>query len=199
MTHDVTMCVATIPPRAHLLARALASIAAQELQPAAIVVEYDHDHTGAAATKNRALAHVDTPWVAFLDDDDQVHPEHLRLVRTAADEHDADVVYSIPHIPQAPTHVQDPCYRYGMAFDPDALRRQSFIQTTFLARTSLLRAGGGWWCPEGTVFDDWGACLGMLDAGARFHHLQQVTYTWNHWGVGSAGVPGNTSGEPHRW
>lgn len=199
MTHDVTVCLTTIPPRAAMLADALRSVAMQELQPAAIVVEYDHEHTGAAATKNRALAKVDTPWCAWLDDDDTFHPEHLRLLREAADEQHADVVYSIPHIPQAPQHVQDPCYRYGLPFSAEALRTQSYIQTSFLCRTSFLRAGGGWWCPEGSIYDDHGAVLGMLDAGATFYHLAQVTYTWSHHGYGVAGVPGNTSGQPHRW
>lgn len=199
MNHDVTVCVTSIPPRAAMLADALRSVAMQELQPAAIVVEYDHEHTGAAATKNRALAKVDTPWTAYLDDDDLFHPEHLRLLRAAADEHGADVVYSIPHIPQAPGHVQDPCYRYGLPFSAEALRTQSYIQTTFLCRTELLRAGGGWWCPEGSIYDDWGASIGMLDAGATFYHLPVVTFTWNHHGYGTAGVPGNTSGMASRW
>jgi glycosyltransferase involved in cell wall biosynthesis len=199
MTNDITVCIATIPPRATMLAQALASVAAQQLQPAAIIVEYDHDHTGAAATKNRALAHVDTPFVAYLDDDDTFHPEHLRLLREAVDEHRADVIYSIPHIPQNPGHVQDPCYRYGLPFSAEHLRAQSHIQTTILARTDLLRKGGGFWTPEGSIYDDWGAALGMLDAGAVFYHLPVVTFTWNHHGHGVAGVPGNTSGQPHRW
>ncbi len=62
-------------------------------------VEYDHEHTGAAATKNRGLAKVTTEWVAFLDDDDQFKPEHLEKLREAQLDSGADVVYSLPYIP----------------------------------------------------------------------------------------------------
>jgi hypothetical protein len=68
VSSDITVVIATIPIRAKMLRKALASVVLQTFQPAAIVVEYDHEHTGAAATKNRGLAKVTTEWVAFLDD-----------------------------------------------------------------------------------------------------------------------------------
>jgi glycosyltransferase involved in cell wall biosynthesis len=212
--HDITVCIATIPPRARQLRQALASVVVQTLQPAAIVVEYDHEHTGAAATKNRALAAVRTPWVAFLDDDDQFLPEHLEILRWHAVDWlprtepstgwTPDVLYSIPEVPQYPTK-RDPNGRYGVPFDPDELRRRSYIQTTSLIRTDLLREVGGFQVPDRLVegkpcvYDDWGAWLAMLDAGARFLHVPEVTFIWNHWGRGEVGQPGNTSGEPTRW
>lgn len=211
--HDITVCIATIPPRSKELRRALASVAVQTLQPATIVVEYDHEHTGAVATKNRALAAVRTPWVAFLDDDDQFLPHHLETLRWHAVDHlprtdpstgwTPDVLYSIPEVPQSPTK-RDPDGRYGVPFDPEELRRRSYIQTTSLIRTDLLREVGGFQLPRlsthpGCVYDDWGAWLAMLDAGARFLHVPEVTFIWNHWGRGEPGRPGNTSGQPTRW
>jgi glycosyltransferase involved in cell wall biosynthesis len=100
MNHDITVVIATIPPRVKLLRKALASVVMQTLQPAAIVVEYDHERTGAAATKNRGLARVISEWVAFLDDDDQFMPEHLEKLAAAQHESSAGVVYSMPLIPQ---------------------------------------------------------------------------------------------------
>lgn len=198
MTTDITVCIATIPPRADRLAKALESVAQQTLQPAAIVVEYDHARTGAAATKNRALARVTSQWVAFLDDDDEMYPAHLEKLRTAADKYSADVVYSIPFIPQMAGGIRDE-YRPGLEFSADELRRRSYIQTTSLSRTEHAKAGGGFWCPEGSKYDDWGFYLGMLDAGARIFHLPEQTFIWNHWGHGGPGKPGNTSGLPDRW
>jgi glycosyltransferase involved in cell wall biosynthesis len=218
MINDITVCIATIPPRAKLLRRALASVAEQTLHPAAIVVEYDHEHTGAAATKNRALAAVRTPWVAFLDDDDQFLPHHLETLRYhaahPADLHPAfvvgrdvlpDVVYSIPDVPQLPGR-RDPNGRYGVPFDADELRRRSYIQTTSLIRTDLLKEAGGFQLPDRTMpdgspcpYDDWGAWLALLERGARFLHVPEVTFIWNHWGFGMPGHPGNTSGDPVRW
>lgn len=212
MINDITVCIATIPPRSKELRRALASVAVQTLQPAAIVVEYDHERTGGAATKNRALAAVKTPWVAFLDDDDQFLPHHLQTLRHEPLHDEAgpqltkyDVVYSIPNCPQLPGGL-DPMGRYGVPFDEDELRRRSYIQTTSLIRTELLKDVGGFQLPDRRMpdgspcpYDDWGAWLALLDVEARFLHVPQVTFIWNHWGRGAAGVPGNTSGEPTRW
>lgn len=215
---DITVCIATIPPRAKLLRRALASVAEQTLQPAAIIVEYDHEHTGAAATKNRAAAKATTPWIAFLDDDDQFLPHHLEtlywshgaswLRAVAPDWHTRwapDVVYSIPDVPQSPTR-RDPNGRYGVPFDADELRRRSYIQTTSLIRREVFEQAGGFQLPDRTMpdgspclYDDWGLWLAMLNLGARFLHVPQVTFVWNHWGRGEKGRPGNTSGDPTRW
>lgn len=215
MINDITVCIATIPPRGKLLRRALASVATQTLQPAAIVVEYDHEHTGAAATKNRAAAKAVTTWVAFLDDDDQFLPHHLEKLRHppfgCLDMDDKgkvvvpDVVYSIPECPQLPGG-RDPNGRYGVPFDPDELRRRSYIQTTSLIRTAAFLGVGGFQLPDRTMpdgtpcpYDDWGLWLALLDEEARFLHVPEVTFVWNHWGRGEKDQPGNTSGDPTRW
>lgn len=189
MTHDVTVSIASIPPRAKMLARALASVTAQTLQPAAIVVEIDHDRVGSVATKNRALTKVDTEWTAFLDDDDQFLPEHLEKLRRAAERTGADVVYPIPVRVGAP----DILLRFGLPFCPDSLRRGNYIPTTSLVRTRVAqRAGGFQLCTGQTRYNDWGLYLAMLDAGAKFVHLPERTWVWNIHG-------GNTSGQPTRW
>jgi len=196
--NDITVCIATIPPRGKLLRKALASVVAQTLQPAAIVVEYDHEKTGAAATKNRALSRVTTEFVGMLDDDDQFLPHHLERLRACAEATGADVVYSIPEVPQI-RGGRDPMGRYGVPFDADELRRRSYIQTTSLVRTKMFHESGGFQCPPGSDYDDWGAWISLLDHGAQFVHLPEVTFIWNHWGVGQPGIPGNTSGRPDRW
>jgi glycosyltransferase involved in cell wall biosynthesis len=202
VAHDITVCIATIPPRQEQLRTALASVAAQTLQPAAVIVEYDHDRLGAAATKNRALAKVTTEWSAFLDDDDEFMPHHLERLRACADETGADMVYPIPLVPRYASG-RDPMGRYGVPFDPDELRRRSYIQTTTLVRADLLRKAGGFQIPaahpDAIYFDDWGAWLALLDLDAKLVHLPEETFVWNHWGYGQPGVPGNTSGHPSRW
>src|SRR4051812_47822520 len=93
-SHDVTYVVPSIPPRAKLLRRLIHSITLQTLQPASVIVEIDHDHTGAAATRHRALEKVTTPFVAFADDDDILDPHHLETLRATAEEYGADYVWS---------------------------------------------------------------------------------------------------------
>lgn len=192
MRPGITVCVTSIPPRARLLARALASVALQDMQPDAITVEFDFTRTGAAATKNRALARVDTHWVTFLDDDDTMLPNHLVTLFQAQAQSGADVVYSTPFVPQLGGPPTGPEHRYGLPFDADILRQRSYIHTSALARTELMREAGGFQRPAGSQYDDWGCWLAMLDAGASFCHVDAQTFLWNHW-------EGNTSGDPARW
>ena len=199
MDSDITVVIATIPPRAKLLRKALASVCVQTLQPVAITVEYDHHHTGAAATKNRGLARVTSEFSAFLDDDDAMLPEHLAKLSTAQKATAADVVYSMPLIPQLPGGI-DPNGMHGAPFDADELRRRSYIQTTSLVRTRLAQDVGGFQIPQhGGDYDDHGLWLAILDAGGTFHHVPEQTFLWENWGVGTPGVPGNTSGRADRW
>lgn len=195
---DITVVVAHIPTRTALLQKALKSIDRQILKPASVIVIADPEHRGAAATKNEGLAAVRTPWVAFLDDDDQMLPTHLYTLRAAARDTAADVVYSVPLIPENPGFVfSEP--QYFQPFDADVLRQRSYIQTTSLVRTELMREAGGFQCPPGSDYDDWGAWLAMLDRGAKFHHVPEQTFVWHHWGYGQPGNPGNTSGRGDRW
>lgn len=179
------------------LQRALSTVLCQTLKPAAVIVEWDHQRTGAAATKNRALEKVATEYVAFLDDDDEFLPEHLDTLRAYADSTDADVVYSIPRVPG--TNFVSTESQYGKPFNAEVLRQRSFIQTTSLVRAELFKKAGGFQTPPGSDYDDWGAWLALLDLGAKFVHVPEVTFIWNHYGVGRPGILGNTSGRPDRW
>jgi glycosyltransferase involved in cell wall biosynthesis len=199
----ITVCVATIPIRAASLSRALTSICGQTLSPAAIIVEYDHEHTGAAATKNRALDRVTTEWVAFLDDDDHFLPQHLEKLSMAQRASGADVVYPMAYVTNQHEGI-DPFGRKGAPFDADELRTRSYIPTTALIRTAMFKKVGGFQLPDQTLFpdsvnDDHGGYLAMLDAGAEFHHLPEQTFVWTVTRPGQPGVAGNTSGVGSRW
>lgn len=187
-----------------MLAHALTSVALQELQACAIVVEYDHLRTGAAETKNRALSRATSEFVAFLDDDDEFLPDHLRLLRQAADEEHADVVYSLPRVINREGHQVARQFDWGggYAFDADYLRRKAHIQTTCLVRTSHAKAVGGFEFvtdETGSSNDDHGFFLKLLDNGSKFHHVHLDTFVWRHHGYGTATQSGNTSGQPTRW
>lgn len=195
---DITLIVPTIPPRTTLLHRAMESARAQSLRPGKALVQMDRDHEGSAVTRNRALEAVETEWVAFLDDDDVLLAHHFATLADHADQTGADMVYSIPIVPEAPNYVRE-CGYWWAPFDPDLLRRQSYIQSTVLVRTEVLRAGGGFWKPEGSDYDDWGMALGVLDAGGVISHVMEETFIWHHWGPGAPGQPGNTSGLGDRW
>jgi glycosyltransferase involved in cell wall biosynthesis len=174
----ITVVIPTIASRHDLLVWALTSVRAQTLQPVAVEVELDRDREGAAATRNRALARVETEWVAFLDDDDLLNPEHLEDCLRHAHLTGADVVY-----PGCVAVGGDgPAWRFGLPFDADLLRRHNYIPVTALCRTEMVKAVGGFRAhPDraGYPCEDWGLWLALLDAGATFSHLPQRTWVWN--------------------
>jgi glycosyltransferase involved in cell wall biosynthesis len=77
---NVTVAIPSIPGREQLLARALESVAAQTTAPRRILVHTDTERHGAAWTRNRLLRQVRTGWVAWLDDDDELLPNHLEVL-----------------------------------------------------------------------------------------------------------------------
>jgi hypothetical protein len=198
----ITVAIPTIPPRAAMLAQAVASVLAQELSASALSIAVDLHRQGAASTRDRALRAVQTEWTAFLDDDDRMQPEHLRVLMDAAQESGADYVYSYytvagpdgtltPHV--------DPLQHFGRTFDP-AHPHQTTI--TVLVRTELAQQVGFQDPPEGALIDgqcygeDFGWTVGCVAAGAKVLHVPQRTWIWNHHnGSGT----GNTSGLATRW
>ena len=201
---DITVVIPTIPPRDSFLSRAMASVAGQTRQPGGVVVEVDINRTGAPTTRNRALEKVCTPWVAFLDDDDWFLPQHLETLANAADS-GADVYYSgCTVVNGSGTEVlprQEEWGRFGLPFDADLLRQKSYIPVTSMVRTELAQEVGGFSYPEGSLYEDWGFYLKLLDAGAIFEHVPEITWVWEHRLGGDYAFDGthNTSGRADRW
>jgi hypothetical protein len=205
MKDGITVVIPTIPPRARLLERAFASVQAQKLPPVATVVQLDEDHRGAAATRQRGLEQVTTEWVAFLDDDDELMPGHLRALSIAARKFQADYVFSYFMVKDGLGRERpdvDPLGHFGKPFDPD---RPHQTTITTLVRTELAQAIGFREPPPGALIN--GECYGedfqftveCVKAGATIVHVPRRTWFWHHHGIGQPGVPGNTSGRPDRW
>lgn len=181
-----------------MLIRALASALAIQNHPAAAVsVALDLDREGAWVTRDRALRAVRTEWTAFLDDDDAFLPHHLEVLMQAAEETDADYVYSwyVIHDRNGTPLDFDPLGHFGKRFDP-----QNPTQTTIttLVRTELAKEVGFKLPTDGDLIhgeragEDFLFTLGCIEAGAKIHHVPQRTWIWNHHGA-------NTSGLPDRW
>ena len=191
---DITVVIPSIPPRKTDLARAMASVEAQTHLATAVVVEYDTTGDGPAMVRNRALERVDTTWVAFLDDDDYLLPDHLAVLCQAAEESGADVVWPWFRVEGGTDPF--PMHR-GRQWNPDDPHQ---IPITTLVRTDAIREVGGFrTIPDGPTDklgnragEDWTLWLALSAAGYRFHHVNRVTWVWRHHGA-------NTSGLPARW
>jgi hypothetical protein len=185
--------------RTPMMRRALRSVALQTVPVAGYSIAADLDGQGAGPTRDRALAAVpdDSEWVAFLDSDDEWDPLHIEELLAYAKISGADVVYPACRVIHTKLGLLSPNHegfdewgRPGKPFDAKLLRKRSYIPVTSLVRTSLAKQ-----CrftpPAGSHYDDWGFYVGLLDLGAKFVHLPEITWTWHH-------GPHNTSGQPDR-
>jgi glycosyltransferase involved in cell wall biosynthesis len=163
-----------------MLQRAINSVNAQTIPHLLITVE-DTQHQGAAATRQRGLNQVTTPWVAFLDSDDELDPTHLQQLLACAEQTGADYVY--------------PWFRVRGGRDPFPVffgkpwdnQHPHATTITILVRTELAKRVG--FSGEG---EDFRFTKGCIAAGAKIVHLPRRSWTWHHHGGG------NTSGLPNR-
>lgn len=164
------------------------SVARQTEPACAIAIAIDDQKQGAGPTRTRALQMVRTEWTAFMDDDDELKPNHLQLLFTAAKETGADVLW--PWFEVSGGTDPFPGHR-GHQLNPD---NPHIFPITTLVRTELAQRSvfpssdvtGDW------IADDWPFWRSMQADGAKFHHIEDRTWIWHH-------DSGNTSGRPDRW
>lgn len=188
---DVTVLIPTIPERKLYLAGALATVKDQTYRPVDILVEEDTAREGPAAVRNRLLDRAETEWVAFLDDDDYLLPEHLHTLVTAQQTSGADLVW--PWFRVEGGSDPFPMHR-GRQWDPAAPHQ---VPVTVLARrAAILDVGGFQPIAEGATDadgnragEDWYLWLALSAAGYRFHHVDAQTWVWRHHANNTSGLP----------
>lgn len=199
MEHTDSIAVITphIPTRQSELIRAVSSVVAQLIQPDEHIIVTDNFHDGSARTRNRALYGTAADWTAFLDDDDEWLPNHLQVLLNAAIHSNADVIYTGCRVLDGDLNeipIREEWGRFGQEFDPALLRTKAYLPVTSFVRTEL--AAQALFGPPVThpdsVYDDWGFYLRLLDLGATFKHVPEITWIWHHHGK-------NTSGQADRW
>lgn len=205
--NSVAICIPSIPPRKVQLARAISSALNQDHPVDQIVVTVDHERLGAAGNRNRAWRAADTEWVAFLDDDDELHPDHISTLLAHAEATGADLVYPWHRI-LVMGHREGPDILNARGMRDEQiipeLEHRNFIPINVMVKRSALEAVGGFPhtnSPEWPHADceDWGCWKRLAAAGFKFSHIDKVTWTWHHWGYGTPGSLGNTSGKADRW
>jgi glycosyltransferase involved in cell wall biosynthesis len=192
--YDVTVAIPTIPTRKGKLRKAVSSAMAQSYPVSAVSIAVDVIGLGSASTRNRALDAVQTEWVLFLDDDDQLLPDGLAHLIKGQGDSQADVVYGLPRIVDAQGNIRPRFFEAGGpdVFDPQLLRQKSYIPVVSLVRTEMAQAAGFKFLSDaGGSYDDWGFYNRLLDYNASFHHILTETFIWNIDG-------GNTSGKPNQ-
>lgn len=172
----LAVVTASVPARNAMLAELAADLAAQTYQDFVWLVEFDHSGRGPAAIRNRLVAASAADWVAFVDDDDRIDPDHLRVlleVRTLRP--DADVIYTACRIEGRDGHViPHDCNHVG-------LRSENTVPVTALVRRRMFERAGGF--PLDEHNEDHGLWRRLLDVGGRFVCDHRITWTYRYHGT----------------
>lgn len=191
----ISVVIPAHPPRAQsgMLGEALSSVWSQSLLPDEVHVIIDSEGKGAGNTRNRGLDAVKTEWVAFLDSDDVLLPNHLERCLEVVQSAEADLVY--PWFEGEAGYIAG---WFGAPFDPSALRKKNYIPITVVARTASIRSVGGFsdcYTAKGGA-EDWLCWVAMLDAGAKFVHLPERTWVWRLHSGQTSGMPWTNAAAP---
>lgn len=159
----IALITPSLPTRAGPLSQALQSVAAQNRKPDRHLVEVDHARAGSATVRNRlADAAADCEWLAFLDDDDILFPDHLGSLADAAKVTGAQLVYSFCEVEGRDG------WNPSRLFNADALRAGNYIPVTVLVERAAFLAAGGFPLDPVNGWEDWALWLALLDNGCRF-------------------------------
>lgn len=203
----ITVVIPTIPPRKAMLNRAMESVSAacDQLKqqrfstPVELITVGDERREGAARTRHRGLMEVETAWVAFLDDDDVMLPDHLVKLYGAAltDSRCPDYLWSrfVIKYPNG-SQLDGPAFLGEKAFSQWDDNDPCQTTITTLVRTELAVAAGGFLqFAEGDLIDgqrrgeDFEFTTRCRQAGGEFLHVPHVTWEWWHWGGNTSGLP----------
>jgi hypothetical protein len=170
--NKIAVVTPTVPSRSSLLEECKASVKAQTWGGDILhAVGEDHANVGAATMRNNIVQGIDPSyeWLAFVDDDDILLPEHLSTL--AASSEGADVIYSN-------------CQEEGFTktwqtrdFNYDEVKSANYIPVTVLMRRSMFEKVGGFQS-EPYPGEDQHLWLRAALAGARFVYVPQATWTY---------------------
>lgn len=141
------------------------------------LVYFNRQHAGKAAQLNFALTQVTAPYVAYMDDDDVVFPEHLEKLLSAAECVGADFVYSDTYL--TILDAEGGVVSRTVENEEDATAENIRIYNRInhkqvLHATSLARRIGGY--DEGLrILIDFDGIKRLFNAAERPFHLREIT------------------------
>ncbi len=191
--------------RPELLAEALESLAASTYRRAQIVLVNDGGakpeppaefplplalvhlaaNQGRAAAANAGVAAATGDYVAFLDDDDLVEPEHLETLAGLVGAADVRVAYTDAAVgvyeldAETGWRCVERRLPYSRDFDPELLLFDNYIPFNTLLIERRLFTSVGELDPGFPFFEDWDFLI-RLAQRAPFHHLPRVTCEYRH-------------------
>jgi glycosyltransferase involved in cell wall biosynthesis len=187
---EVTVCIPTHSARIRngMLDRAIRSVLAQTRLPDHLSIATDTGNEGAAHVRQRALDGAKTRYVAFLDSDDEMLPNHIQALTDVAKGLDAAFVFSWFE----PVGMADPLGHFGLPFNPHTPHHTTM---TVLCRTDLAQEIGFEPAPAGSKVgnEDWifilKFCQLAIERGLIMTHLAERTWRYHYHGLNTSGLP----------
>lgn len=171
----VTVITPTIASRLDLLHEAMDSVRRQTLRGVEHAILLDTHSDGPARIRNAMIDAATTPYVAFLDDDDLLDPDHLETLLEALEKHEASVAYSYCRI-DPPGALSVPRPQGRSAVWRMMRGGRNVIPVTVLARRDAILAGQGFWAAD--RYEDHALWLRLDQLGHRFHLVPRETWTY---------------------
>lgn len=196
---SISVIIASIPGRKEYLQRAINSVMSQSLMPDKIIIGIDNDRLGAARNRDRCIESCDTDYIAILDDDDFLLPNHIEILFNTIKNNDADLVYPSWMIEQGFISHLD--HIMGKPWNNNEIHQ---VPITWMAKTSSILEVGGFSKNFEVMennFDEHGHRIGedfimikkLVNSGKKIMHINEITWSWN------CGHIGSTQGRPDRW
>lgn len=193
---DVTICTATIPKRADLLLRAIASVKNQTLKPQTHIIKTDLNKIGGAAMLDEIVSEVKTTYIAILDDDDEFLENHIEVLYNKILEEQADLVY--PHFKYAVRGDGGHLERFrGQPWDNNNAHQ---VPITWICRKDTFLEVGGFskdFEPNSMNIDGQGNRIGydflfikrLAAAKKKIVHTPEVTWIYHDDRISTLGMP----------
>jgi len=196
---DVTVCTATIPTRVDLLERASKSVQNQTLKVKDHSIKLDLEKLGQPLILDQIIKEAKTKYVAILDDDDELLPNHIELLYKKIVETEADLVF--PHFKYSNLSDAGHLEKFkGLPWDNNNPHQ---VPITWIAkRKTILEVGGfsGDFDVLSYEIDNQGNRIGndfnlikkLAEANKHITNISEITWIYH------VGHP-STLGMPIRW
>lgn len=172
---EVTIAIATYGDEKWIdLAQNRAIPSAEEQR---VPVLHRHGETLAGA-RNELLEACSSPWVIFLDADDELDRKYVKYMSTGTADVRAPSVRRFANGRARRGTYMPKVYRHRHNCVGDCLPEGNWITVGACARVDLLKEVGGW--GDEPVYEDWALWLRCWKAGATFEAIPRAVYGY-HW------------------
>ena len=141
------------------------------------ILYFNRPHAGKAAQLNYALGQVTADYVAYMDDDDDVFPEHLEKLLSAVERVGADFVYSDTYLTilDADGRVRRRTVENTEDATPENIRLYNKINHKQVLHTKELADRMGGYDESMRILIDFDGIKRLFGAARRPFHLREIT------------------------